>query len=540
MRLRTLSFLALLSFPFAAVADVPLTGVTARFEVDRQHVDESAGTIPIRVTVANDSGAAISAVQALFATPNLIRATDNNGWSCHNTSYSTVCDFTGTLKTGASALFDAAVLFGRQPLRQNVDFNIIWTDPAGQRQATYDRESIALYKRFVVTSTADSGAGSLRDAIASLNADPVCANAPCGIDFQLLSTRPAGWETIQLRSPLPPLTASDVTIDGESQTRFGGDSNPNGPEIELRGEGVAGDGLEFRSGYSEARGLAIGGFGGNGILLTIAPKANGAFRFERNYLGTDATGANAAPNGLRGLMITGGYVHGDIRDNVLSGNVRSGLWVWPEQSPGFLLVPSMRVTGNRVGVQAHSEAQLPNGASGLFFSPTTDGAIVENNLIAYNRDAGVAVGRGARIIRVRGNSIAHNGAAGIDVGLDGPSSEGSNEPYGIPSAPVITSATFDEATGVTTLTAMTPATSFYFLRQQVDFYASDTREHGEFAEGQRYLGTATAGEGGTRFTFTIHEDLRGKFITGVTFRIIDVDGSLLYQTGELSKALQVR
>lgn len=44
-----------------------------------------------------------------------------------------------------------------------------------------------------------------------------------------------GWFTIRPRSPLPAITAQHFSLEGASQTRHTGDSNPEGPEIVIDG-----------------------------------------------------------------------------------------------------------------------------------------------------------------------------------------------------------------------------------------------------------------------------------------------------------------
>ena len=68
---------------------------------------------------------------------------------------------------------------------------------------------------FVVTTTADSGPGSLRQAILDSNAATGATNT---IDFDIPGR---GVQPIDLASPLPPIT-SPVSIDGTSQPGYAG------------------------------------------------------------------------------------------------------------------------------------------------------------------------------------------------------------------------------------------------------------------------------------------------------------------------------
>ena len=75
---------------------------------------------------------------------------------------------------------------------------------------------------FTVTNTADSGAGSLRDALTSAQS---CAGAPHTIAFDV----PAGSLTngvalIAPAGPLPAITCA-TTIDGTTQTANQGNTN---------------------------------------------------------------------------------------------------------------------------------------------------------------------------------------------------------------------------------------------------------------------------------------------------------------------------
>ncbi|RZK52064.1 MAG: hypothetical protein EOO59_14165, partial [Hymenobacter sp.] len=86
----------------------------------------------------------------------------------------------------------------------------------------------SLAATFTVTNTADSGTGSLRQAILDVNA--TTAAAPHTIVFNIPSASLTGSfgskrALIALSTPLPAITAASVTVDGTSQTTFGGDTN---------------------------------------------------------------------------------------------------------------------------------------------------------------------------------------------------------------------------------------------------------------------------------------------------------------------------
>src|SRR4051812_4310875 len=117
---------------------------------------------------------------------------------------------------------------------------------------------------YVVNSTADSGGGTLRDAI--IQADNGVCSIPCSIVFNIPGPVPdSGYFTIKPLSPLPPITWYATSIFGGTQTLFTGDTNPFGPEVEIDGS-QAGNTSGFKFFFSESctiDGLAINGFAVN-------------------------------------------------------------------------------------------------------------------------------------------------------------------------------------------------------------------------------------------------------------------------------------
>nr|GFC46956.1 hypothetical protein [Tanacetum cinerariifolium] len=80
---------------------------------------------------------------------------------------------------------------------------------------------------FLVTNVNDTGTGSLRQAITNANA---AGAGPHTIAFNIPSASLTGSfgskrAVIALASPLPAITVASVTIDGTTQTTFGGDTN---------------------------------------------------------------------------------------------------------------------------------------------------------------------------------------------------------------------------------------------------------------------------------------------------------------------------
>ncbi|HEX5443754.1 MAG TPA: Ig-like domain-containing protein, partial [Pirellulales bacterium] len=237
-----------------------------------------------------------------------------------------------------------------------------------------------------VTSTADSGSGSLRDAIdqANASADPVEL-----ISFAIATSDPgynaaAGVWTILPAAALPAVTAHAI-IDGTTQPGYVGK-----PAIQLSGAGAGSgvDGLDVNGGHGRITGLAINGFNGNAINVSGA----GFDTLTANFLGTDPTGTIAAPNNQNGLLIQNGAANDTIGGttagaaNVISGNGANGVDIVGFGTSGNLL------EGNFIGANRGGAAALANGGNGL---QIVNGAA--NNIIG-----GTAVGAG--------NVISGNGS----------------------------------------------------------------------------------------------------------------------------------
>jgi hypothetical protein len=133
-----------------------------------------------------------------------------------------------------------------------------------------------------VTTTADSGPGSLREAITTANASPGRATITCAIPG-------SGVRTIQPLSALPTIT-DPLVVDGTSQPGY-----VDTPLIEVGGAtaGTEADGLIIAGGGSTLRALAINRFGGHGVVI----RGDGDNVVDGCFIGTTSNGMAAAGNG---------------------------------------------------------------------------------------------------------------------------------------------------------------------------------------------------------------------------------------------------
>ncbi len=413
--------------------------------------------------------------------------------------------------------------------------------------SNYSTASAQLADTFYVTDSGNEGSGSLRQAI--LDANAACTGGtPCTIAFRLTEPRHAGpWDTIVITTSLPVVTASRLQIDGGTQTSFIGDTNVDGPEVEISGGGkVDGDGLVISGCDVQVMSLVVNGFGRNGISAS-RPSCSGFVSTELHHLfiGTDPTGSQARPNGFNsaGQPVT-------IHDCVISGNTLSGI---------FDLVGRANIWGNRIGVKAHNDDPLPNGASGIFIGPGGFGSAIgfdylslhnPGNVIAFNGETGVAVAAGVNDVSILGNRIWGNKLLGIDIGLDGPTATTKADSNELLTAPTLTLAHYDPVSKHTVIEADAATGG------TVSFFANDSVDPSGYGEGQRPLGDTSLAPflKGTHFHFEVDGDLTGQFITATSTRVNYIgfakpDGVIkpegleqgfLTQTSEFSRAIEVR
>ncbi|PYQ32993.1 MAG: hypothetical protein DMF57_10970 [Acidobacteria bacterium] len=241
----------------------------------------------------------------------------------------------------------------------------------------------------LVTTTADSGAGSLRDAITTVNAAS-CASG-CAIVFQIPPPVPAGgYFTIQPASELPRILASNLVIDGATQTAATGDTNPAGPEIEINGSlaGNAFGGLvvgAYQAGAGQRvtiKNMAINGFAGGGIVLDgIAPNMASDNIITGNYIGTNASGTAAVGNG-QGIGIGSNAMNNLIggmsaaERNVISGNT-SGMVIAQNATAN-------RIIGNYIGTDVSGTKAIGNTSAGIYLGALGNGNTISGNVIGGN------------------------------------------------------------------------------------------------------------------------------------------------------------
>ncbi len=403
-------------------------------------------------------------------------------------------------------------------------------------------ESRLLLSTFTVTTVADNGPGTLRQAIYEVDS----AGGTNTINFDIPGSGP---QVIMPTSALPPIT-SPVTIDGYTQPGSSPNTSASGdnavPSIVIDGAGISSIsqslGLQVQGNDSTVEGLVIENFGGIGVVLSGANDV-----LQGDFIGTGPTGMTAQPNSLGIGVIGSGDVIGGTTPaarDVVSGN-DIGIGIASLSIGGASLLTAEAgsvVQGDLIGTDVTGAGNLGNSVIGVVLAGS--GNIVggtasgQANTIAFNGQVGSALNIGVGVVvvglspssaspisvqstgnLVSGNSIYDNHNMGIGL-LDIPTSTllpllststadipsvvtnflgtvnlgvvpnaqlpSGSGPNDLQNFPALASAV--TAAGVTTVHGTlqsTPDTSY-----QVQFFSNPTPSASGYGEGQVYLGQA--------------------------------------------------
>jgi parallel beta-helix repeat protein len=292
---------------------------------------------------------------------------------------------------------------------------------------------------YVVTNTNDSGAGSLREAITSVNSSS--SSQYSGISFAVAGV-------ITLASDLPAITKK-VLIDGGTAPGYVAGNTTTAPLVAVNFAN-AGSGFNFNSGSagSGIYALSIYGSKTNGVTLNASN-----ITLLRNYIGLNLNGA-AGGNAQDGIYISASSINNIIGanpnsisglySNVISGNTQHGIQIYGSAGN--------KIQANAIGTNPAGTAKIANGYNGILVTyyavdntiggiayydsatgqtnnPTGNKGTVPivsiapplGNLISGNTRNGVEINSGAELTVLSGNFIGTNNAGTAAIGnlLDG-------------------------------------------------------------------------------------------------------------------------
>ncbi len=281
---------------------------------------------------------------------------------------------------------------------------------------------------YTVMTTADSGAGSLRQAILDANTNP----GADAIHFNIVGS---GVQTIAPLTALPSISET-VTIDGYTQPG----ASPNTQSlaegsnavilIELDGENLGANGYGLTLGTDIAaandvvlRGLAINRFGKAAIQIYYGDGAS----ITGDYLGPGPSGlflpASANPQ-LAGVLVLAGVANTIGGPSSADRNVISGNCCSVGNSGGIVIhaTAGASVRGNYIGTDATGSAALGNGygftcdGATDFIAPVTLGGAGsgDGNVISGNLGTGVL--NHCKDVVIQGNFIGTDATGTLPLG----------------------------------------------------------------------------------------------------------------------------
>ena len=287
---------------------------------------------------------------------------------------------------------------------------------------------------YVVSNTNDSGAGSLREAITSVNSSS--STQYSGITFSVAGV-------ITLASDLPVITKK-VLIDGTTAPGYVASNTTTAPLVAVNFNN-AGSGFNFNSGSagSGISGLAIYGSNSNGVTLN-----DSRITLLKNYIGLNLSGT-AGGNAKNGIYISSTSINNVIGSNpksisglysnVISGNTLNGIEIYGSAGN--------KIQGNAIGTNPAGTAAIGNGNNGIWVTyyatentiggtayynaatgqtnnPTGNKGTVPivsiapplGNLISGNTQNGVLIDYGSELTVLSGNFIGTNNVGTAAVG----------------------------------------------------------------------------------------------------------------------------
>ncbi|MHB1559743.1 MAG: beta strand repeat-containing protein, partial [Isosphaeraceae bacterium] len=292
---------------------------------------------------------------------------------------------------------------------------------------------------FYVDNTADTGTGSLRQAIINSDNTAATPSSPNVINFSQLSN----IARIQLLSALPAIT-QPVVIDGTTEGSYNGAN----PVVQLIGDYAGGSaiGLDIEASGTQVKALAIDGFTPGGVLIDNASNVT----LSHDWLGLDPSGNATGPDANGNTVINangygvtiqsenGGTSKGDvISDSIVSVSFNNGITL-----SGAGTTQNV-VSGTMIGASSTGEAVVDNAGNllgnGRYGSSGGSGVVIEGGA-SFNTIGGttaaaenVIAGNATYGVYITGSNTDYNYVEGNAIGTDRSelkANDGSGHSYG--------------------------------------------------------------------------------------------------------------
>jgi titin len=269
----------------------------------------------------------------------------------------------------------------------------------------------------------------------------------------------------------------------------------------------------------------IAGNAASGLFLNDANTSDNVV--QGNFIGLDATGTAPVSNKGAGLTLMGG-AHDNLiggpdasAGNIISGNLNAGILLRGGAATNL-------VQGNFIGTDATGTAARPNGLVGVLLSDSAHDNQIggsdlgDANRVAYHPGDGVLVrGNGTTGNSIIGNSIYGNGGLGINLQPAGePDStrtpndplDADTGPNNLQNYPLITNVVFSG--GVTLVKGILD--SSLETTYELDFYRSASGSVSSSSAGEIYLGfglATTDGGGNASFSLAVSGNFSNQLFT---------------------------
>jgi hypothetical protein len=267
---------------------------------------------------------------------------------------------------------------------------------------------------YFVTNTADSGPGSLRQAI-------IDANNNWGQD-QIQFNLPGPSYMIILSGP--PTTLSDpngVIIDGYTQPGASPNTQPQGSPsdavliVEIRSNNMY-DAFHINSSSNTIKGLVIN-WCPRGIVI------DGTGGFTQNnyilgcYIGTNVSGISAVPNTVAGIEVNNGAGVG-MMGNFIGDGSNAGRNLISGNGTGVIITDpstlSTYVVGNYIGTNVNGNQALGNTNAGILIQNGASYSMIGSTISGQ----GNVISRNAYGVHIIGTGTSYNTVIGNRIGTD--------------------------------------------------------------------------------------------------------------------------
>ncbi len=239
----------------------------------------------------------------------------------------------------------------------------------------------------------------------------------------------------------------------------------------------------------------ISGNSGGGLQFCCKNGTAGSI-ISNNLIGTDATGANALGNNGIGLSITSGGTGGFTRDATFTGNTiaaNTGHGVFSDNAASLIF------QNNFIGTNASLSQTMGNGGDGMrmvgAFRSGQIGGAGAGNTIAFNSGNGVNLAVqdiSSTENRITGNAIYSNGGLGIDLGGDGVTpNDNCDGENGVNTLQNYPTISAVNLSGAGNVRIVGTINTTANQNYTLTFYANQTADASGFGEGRQIIGTTT-------------------------------------------------